>query len=852
MPTTATHTHFSALPAHDKHSLTQLGWPTLADILNGFCLTHVGQQRWANATFYTSAPAITLHQQAVSHCQQWLERRDIPEFPTGVTLPLPPLITHPKLLTLGQALTAQQLGQLASNLHLQLGWYTHLRTLHKQAGQPAWPTTNDATHPFSLATKPVAQLSATLQQWFLPNGTVADTASPELARLRQQHRHNEDKLAATGQQLLATHAKQVQERLVTERNGRMVLPILANFKHQIKGMVQDSSTSGQTVYLEPDALIPLNNERQRLSSDIDHAIAAICQAASQQIAALLADLTALEAAIGQLDATLAAAQLAIALEAHPATVLAEPQHVDLKALRHPLLVWERAQQRQRGEVPEPVIANTLQLGSPHHPQTLVITGPNTGGKSVLLTALGLCAWMQRAGLHLPCEPDSGLSIFHAIGTVLGDAQNLAQNLSTFSGHIEQLAAWVQPHTDLSRTLLLIDEIASGTDPAEGAALAEAVLQHLHNHGAITVVTTHLGVLKRVAAQQTGFANASVLFDVDTLSPTYQLAVGLPGASHALTIAQRHGLPEEIIQHARTAASQQAPAAEALMATLGEQEQHLRTNEQTLSQRELALAEKEHQLAQVEASLHSKKHEFTQHIQRRLRHQLQQLEADVNDTRKRLRKTDDDGDFRHRERHAQRHKKRANTLAKQTETLASDLIESVKIDDLAIGMAVDSAQLGTRGTITALDIKKERLTLNCNGLTVTVPVSDVVPVVEYRQPKSKKPKKLDMLGRPIRSHHSSGGGSGDPPPTDRDPSDEFPTAECKLVGMRVQEALQATEAFMDEAVLGNHRVVAIIHGMGTGKLRQAVHQYLKQSPLVSTYGIAQAIHGGDGKTIVILK
>lgn len=846
----------------DQASLVALEWLALASVLSGHCITTIAKTYWQQPKAFELPEAIEQLQAMANQCSQWVEQREIPEFPhtAGLSLPLTPLVPNLKLVQLGQTLPPEGLGKLAHQCAVMIQWARHVRQLYNRAGKPACfqPVFDQLTLPNDLAD--------TLTAWFSPDGRVTDEASLTLANLRQNQRQQEETLQRTVQGLLAKHAQHLQDTQPTERDGRVVLAFQASYKHVAGGVVHDVSASGQTAYVEPATLLPLNNQRRQCASEIAAEIDNVCQAASALVSEKLEELNRLDATVAFLDVQIASARLSLDLHAQPVTPIAvngaNPPAIHLTDCRHPLSVLAEGR--------EGIVANTLTMGSVNnqqHPKTLVITGPNTGGKSVLLKTIGLCAWMLRFGLLLPVSTTaaSAMSILSPIGAVLGDAQDLAQNLSTFSGHIRQLADIAQ--APLANALVLIDEIASGTDPEEGANLAAATLLTLAESGALTLVTTHLGRLKLLAAteqgQSAGFANASVLFDGETLSPTYRLAVGLPGASHALTIARRVGLPEAIVERAENNPidSNESGSADRLLVALGEHQQQLGKTEATLSQNEQQLAERENRLAAAEAALLEKKHAFTHEVQKRLRHHVQQLETAMADTKKRLANTTNEKDLAARQRHLHRHQRHADSLIHQSLTAAQAGNHAPNIDDMTVGQKITHSTSGMTGTITAIDAKKKRLTLDCDGLTVTVPVAEVVVLAQQAsQRQRKKPPKLDVLGRPVRKQankksetSSNYHDASKIPSNEEDPlRNVMPLAECKLLGMTVDEALQATDEFLDSSVLAGHTTVAIIHGVGTGRLKRAVRQHLKQSPLVARFVAAQAIHGGDGKTVVLLK
>jgi DNA mismatch repair protein MutS2 len=853
--------------AVEQASAQSLEWPLLAKKLSAECLTILAKGYWKNPISFTNPAAVSRLQDIADLCAQWIEQREIPQPPSSAMRPLPSLVAEPKLLRLGQQLSAEQLGRLSQLLAWMTAWLRHLRYCYQQAGKP-----DCLKNVFDRLTLPV-ELVNTLAGWFDDNGRVADDASEELAKLNAQRRQQEAHLHNSVQNLLRQHAQHLQDRQPTERDGRVVLVFQASYKHVAGGVVHDVSASGQTAYVEPAALVNHNNRLRETDAAIDKAIEKLCAKASQLVADQLDDLHQLEGTFAFLDAQIASAKVSLQWHGQRVKPLAPSEQarptINLQDCRHPLLSLSQGV--------EATVPNTVMLGGVDgqgFPQTLVITGPNTGGKSVLLKMVGLCGWLLRFGLLIPVSPhqSSSMSLLSPIGAVLGDQQDLEKNLSTFSGHVAHLADILnQP---LANSLILIDEIASGTDPAEGANLAAAYLMALNANGGLTMVTTHIGRLKTLAAMDTpetnGFANASVLFDDETLSPTYKLAVGLPGASHALTIARRVGLPDAVVakaeanpfgdsgQDASDTAGSGSTSADRLLVALGKQQQQLGKTEAALTDSEQALAEREARIDAAERALLEKKHAFTHEVQRRVRHHLQQLEGAMADTKKRLAQTTSEKDLAHRERHLGKHERHAKRLMAQAQEAISAKDHAPDIETLTVGKKVTHGLSGMTGVITSVDAKKKRLSVDCQGMMVTLPADEVVVLGEQQTGKKRrKPPKLDMLGRPVNRQQGKPKKDKNDGLPEADNGEDplinaMPLAECKLLGMRVEEALQEVECFLDQSVLAGHRTVAVIHGVGTGRLKQAVRQHLKLSPLVERFCPAQAIHGGDGKTLVLMK
>jgi DNA mismatch repair protein MutS2 len=468
----------------------------------------------------------------------------------------------------------------------------------------------------------------------------------------------------------------------------------------------------------------------------------------------------------------------------------------------------------------------------------VITGPNTGGKTVLLKTIGLFALMLRAGLHLPVAEHSSMSHFDCVLADIGDQQSIAQSLSTFSAHMERLKTFLADETDLSRGLVLIDEIVAGTDPAEGAALAKAILDELYRKGAITVVTTHLGELKLDAHQHEGFMNASVEFDPETLSPTYRLMLGVPGASNAIIIAQKLGLKESVIQRARAAMS--APMRESAELLQEFELNNRRLEEELQSARSFRLeAQEAYEKVEFERQkLETEKRQALKQFQSSLKGRIHELEEQIKIIRKELQQNETP-DVEHLARRIKHTGNRADQVFSETRE-GIGVSNQLTIADLKVGDTVFSRDLELTGEITALDPQSDTVTLQAGILRITAPVSDLQKPYTAKQ-RSKQPPKPKALDR---ARKVSEGESVLDEPLD-------PSLSCDVRGQRADDALRSVEKFLDDAVMSGYQAVAIIHGMGTGALKKEIRGYLSGSAYVKRFYPAQATQGGDGKTIIEL-
>jgi DNA mismatch repair protein MutS2 len=661
-------------------------------------------------------------------------------------------------------------------------------------------------------------------------GRVADRASHKLASIRMQMRQIRDRIYQILQGIMQRQANAIQEQLIAQRGDRFVIPVKAGQKESVPGIVHDTSMSGATFYVEPHAIVDLNNQMRLQVRQEQAEEEAIRRALSQQIAAVQPDLERLLATVTTVDIATARARYSLWLEANPprfidratGTESQKGETVTLRHLRHPLLVWQ--QQHEQGE---PVVPTDL-LIQPHI-RVVAITGPNTGGKTVTLKTLGLAALMAKAGLFVPAKEPVELPCFDRVLADIGDEQSIEQSLSTFSGHIRRITRILEAMTENS--LVLLDEVGAGTDPSEGSALAIALLQHLASSASLTVATTHFGELKALKYQDDRFENASVEFDDVSLSPTYRLLWGIPGRSNALTIANRLGMPAEIVEVARTLTGtgsteeinqviagledqrrrQETRAKEA--AELVKQSERLHRE---LSQKAAQLAEREQQLKlsqekAVQEAILTAKAEIAAVIRR-----LQQGSATAADA---TLATEALGEI------ADRHlPSRSDPPPKPKPGFRPQVGDRVRIP-----------RLGQTAEVIVAPNSDGELSVRFGLMKMTVSLTDI---------ESLDGEKPEM---PVKAK---------PAPAPAPAPAALPTVRTSyntldLRGSRVSDA----EIELDRAIaqaIPTSGAVWVIHGKGTGKLRQGVHDFLEQHPQVDRYELARAQDGGAGVTVVYLR
>ncbi len=669
-----------------------------------------------------------------------------------------------------------------------------------------------------------------------PRGEVLDAASPVLAELRREARVAHDRLQARLSQLLNAARPAIQEPIVTLRGGRYVIPVKAELRAQVPGIVHDVSASGATVFLEPLETVEMGNRWREMLAEEQREIARILRQLSASVGSRADEIAAATEALAEIDLTLAKARLGTALAAtelpHEGNgqpwIREEPGALLLVNARHPLLGKE---QGANAEVVPVTVWLGKDAGRPRQEgevfSVLLITGPNTGGKTVALKTAGLLALMAQAGLPVPAESDSRLPVFDAVYADIGDEQSIEQSLSTFSSHIGNIVSVLRAATE--RSLVLLDELAAGTDPAEGSALAKAILVHLLEVGCLTIATTHHGELKAFAHVTPGVMNASVEFDAETLSPTYRLHIGLPGQSNALAIAQRLGMPDDVLERARADVGEDRLAVESLITHLHREKEAAET---ATAEQRAAAREAQKARAQVTKELQA----LESNRDRLIEKTRQEMEAELSQARLRLREAAKEMQRAERTNVFER---AASIEAAQKDVVAVE--ESLKqveqkkkrrrkapLPSIAPGDRVFLRDVPTPGeAITEPDATGE-LEVSLGALRAKVNVTQI-----ERVEATEKGRDARDVGHAL----------------DRFPSEFLVSPELDLRGMTVDEALMLIDQRLDEASRAGVSELRIIHGKGTGTLRRAVREMLGRHALVQGHEPAAAKAGGEGVTVV---
>ena len=666
------------------------------------------------------------------------------------------------------------------------------------------------------AGRELRNIRTTLDASIHPDGSIRDSATPELRRLTHHANDLKQQIRRRLEDLLQSprYAEALQERYFAEREGRYVVPIKIDMQRRVPGIVHDVSASGATVFLEPRELVELNNAIKVADREIDREVMRILRELSGRLADKAGIILAGLEALAELDTIAARAAFARQLKAHP-VALNDEGRIRLRQARHPLLVLSKPH----------VVPNDLMLDQ--QVQVLVISGPNTGGKTVTLKIVGLFALMVRAGMHLPCEPESEMAVFPDLFADIGDAQDLARDLSSFSAHMTQMVQLLQQRAGRSHVLVLLDEPVTSTDPTEGAALAEALLCRLAALGMKVIVTTHYRSLKILAQTTPGFANASVGFDMPTLSPTYQLFMGVPGGSSAIEIAGRLGMEQTVLDEARQKLKAEDQSFEQMLGDLQAKQRQLSIDlaraVEARAEAERAAEQARAQLANLEAT----EREERKGIKRRLQEQFSRARAEVQ-------ATVDEVKREQRLIKAKEAKQRLIELEVQTSAELSPPVIPIPLEQLGVGDQVEIGALGMRGTLLESPSGKKRVRVRVGEGELLATVANLVGVGRSSSPSPAPAPASIPTATTIHPYLA----------------DEHRIVDVR--GHAADEAIDRVTAALDRATLEGAPSLRIIHGHGTGKLKATLRTYLRGSPYVAQARPGERAEGGDGVTIVTIR
>ena len=666
---------------------------------------------------------------------------------------------------------------------------------------------------------PLTPLSSEIRRCILSEDEISDDASPALLQVRRNMKVTNDRIHTQLSGLVNGNARTyLQDSVITMRNGRYCIPVKAEYKGQVPGMIHDQSSTGSTLFIEPMAVVKLNNNMRELELQEQKEIEIILAGLSEQIAEEREAIALNLELMVQLDFIFARAGLAMDMNGSE-PVFNEEGRVLLKKARHPLIPKKK------------VVPIDIRLGDDF--DLLIITGPNTGGKTVSLKTVGLLTLMGQAGLHIPALDRSELALFHEIYADIGDEQSIEQSLSTFSSHMTNIVSFLEKAD--SRSLVLFDELGAGTDPTEGAALAISILSYLHDKGIRTMATTHYSELKVYALSTPGVENACCEFSVETLRPTYRLLIGIPGKSNAFAISSKLGLSDQIIERAKEQISEQDESFEDVLSSLEE-------NRVTIENERLEIARYKEEIKTLKAQLESRQEKLDAQRDRILRQAneeahkvLEEAKEYADQTMKLFHKFQKNNvDTSAVERERQELRKRMNKAEKNM----SDRQETKKpkkqltAKDIRPGDSVKVLSMNLKGTVGSRPDSKGFLFVQMGIIRSKVHLSDLELVDE---PVITTPSLQKTGAGKIRMSKSAS-----------------VSTEINLLGRTVDEAIAELDKYLDDAYIAHLKSVRIVHGKGTGALRKGIHDYLRRQKHVSSFRLGEFGEGDAGVTIVDFK
>lgn len=666
---------------------------------------------------------------------------------------------------------------------------------------------------------PLTPLSSEIRRCILSEDEISDDASPALRQVRRNMKVTNDRIHTQLSGLVNGNARTyLQDSVITMRNGRYCIPVKAEYKGQVPGMIHDQSSTGSTLFIEPMAVVKLNNNMRELELQEQKEIEIILAGLSEQIAEEWEAIALNLELMVQLDFIFARAGLAMDMNGSE-PVFNEEGRVLLKKARHPLIPKKK------------VVPIDIRLGDDF--DLLIITGPNTGGKTVSLKTVGLLTLMGQAGLHIPALDRSELAIFHEIYADIGDEQSIEQSLSTFSSHMTNIVSFLEKAN--SRSLVLFDELGAGTDPTEGAALAISILSYLHDKGIRTMATTHYSELKVYALSTPGVENACCEFSVETLRPTYRLLIGIPGKSNAFAISSKLGLSDQIIERAKEQISEQDESFEDVLSSLEE-------NRVTIENERLEIARYKEEIKTLKAQLESRQEKLDAQRDRILRQAneeahkvLEEAKEYADQTMKLFHKFQKNNvDTSAVERERQELRKRMNKAEKNM----SDRQETKKpkkqltAKDIRPGDSVKVLSMNLKGTVGSRPDSKGFLFVQMGIIRSKVHLSDLELVDE---PVITTPSLQKTGAGKIRMSKSAS-----------------VSTEINLLGRTVDEAIAELDKYLDDAYIAHLKSVRVVHGKGTGALRKGIHDYLRRQKHVSSFRLGEFGEGDAGVTIVDFK
>ena len=722
-----------------------------------------------------------------------------------------------KSLEIGSNLSASELLKIASSLACAGRARSYARTERDEE-------IADSLKPLFEELEPLTPLQNEINRCIISEEEIADDASPNLKRIHRSINQTNDKIHSQLTNMVNTsYRTYLQDAVITMRNNRYCIPVKSEYKGNVPGMVHDQSSTGSTLFIEPAAIVSLNNQLKELAlqekEEIEVILATLSASCSEHIAALGHNLKLLT----QLDFIFAKAGLAIDMNASR-PLFNNEHYIQIRKGRHPLLDKKK------------VVPIDITLGKDF--DLLIVTGPNTGGKTVSLKTVGLFTLMGQSGLHIPALDRSELSVFTEVYADIGDEQSIEQNLSTFSAHMTNTISILE-HAD-ENSLCLFDELGAGTDPTEGAALAIAILKHLHDRSIRTMATTHYSELKVFALTTSYVENACCEFDVETLRPTYRLLIGIPGKSNAFAISSKLGLSNEIIESAKQHISEEDESFEDLLADLENSRKTIEKERAEIENYKQEISSLKDKLTQKQERLDAQKDRILKEANEEARQILQDAKDVADETIRNFQKYNTGTSMKEMEKARTKVRdKISEKNSKISQQAANPTHKILKPSQIKPGDMVKVVSMGLKGTVSSMPDAKGDMFVQCGIIRSKVNIKDLVLINEDAMPNNPYKK---QTARTTRSNTSRIGASK---------TSTF-SMEINLLGKTVDEAISELDKYLDDAYLSHAPSVRIVHGKGTGALRAAVQRYLKSVSYVKSFHLGEYGEGDAGVTIAEFK
>lgn len=784
-----------------KNPLEILEFNTVLEYLSEYAISDLGQKRCLNTQVFDDVNTIKHELLLTSQAKSIINQ--------ALNIPLDNIYDIEKSLKdakKGLRLKEEEITDIAKTLRTSRLMRNFLDSINKDFAELSQISSN------LYANK---ELEDKIFDTFTPAFTVKEDATPVLKSLYQTLRDTNQNVKTCINSLMqnSDFTSNLQDTIYTQRDGRTVFQVKAECKNKVSGIVHDISQSSQTYFIEPEILVGLNNKIRQTEAEIKIEIERILRKLSNEIGSFFEEINLSNTQLTELDFILAKAKYSLSFDGTAAKI-SEKKIINLKLMKNPVLIKAKTD----------IVENDFYMDTDKN--CMIITGSNTGGKTVVLKTAGLCMLMTKAGLHIPCY-EAEIYPFKKVFADIGDEQSIIQSLSTFSAHMTNIVNIIN-HAD-SETLILLDEIAAGTDPKEGASLAQAILEYLKNKNSFVIATTHYGELKSLAYTQKGFVNASVEFNINTLKPTYKLLIGIPGASNAIAIGKNLGLKDEIINSAReTYFNQKDNTAKVL--------EELQKTQQELSDSKKVIEEKEENVRRLEQSLNDKLAEIKKDKRKNIHIYKKKYETSLEEAREEIK----DILKEMREEKSEKIARRSfNRLANIETAMRSDFNKDEnEIAEKYTPINWNTAKTGDKVMITDLNQEVTILELPDKNNNVQIQMG-------LLKTKIKKDK-LAVLNKSLikREQKAKGIYKKDFSIERRNISQTL-----DLRGYRCEEALDEIEAYLDKASLVNLSPVYIIHGHGTGALKQVIRDYLMHSPYVAKFRAGENAEGGDGVSVV---